>query len=129
VLPPERDLGRLLEAGRNSVREAVARLIADGILYIRPGVGTYVCGFVAEGSFELVRFVFRMMRGTPRAESLTREVLWLRRLVYVGAAELLVKDPPELEHARRAVHDIRWGNHFGYASRLCCVPRNTRCAT
>lgn len=41
-LPPERDLMERYEAGRNTVREAVQALVAQGILDVRPGRGTTV---------------------------------------------------------------------------------------
>lgn len=41
-LPSERQLGKQLKVGRTSVREAIRRLEAVGLLEVRQGLGTYV---------------------------------------------------------------------------------------
>jgi GntR family transcriptional regulator len=41
-LPPERDLAELAEVSRVTVRNAVAQLVADGVLEQRRGAGTFV---------------------------------------------------------------------------------------
>jgi GntR family transcriptional regulator len=41
-LPPERDLGALAEVSRVTVRQAVAELVAEGLLEQRRGAGTFV---------------------------------------------------------------------------------------
>ncbi|PWG61361.1 GntR family transcriptional regulator [Spiribacter halobius] len=41
-LPPERELARELDVGRRSVRDALARLEAEGIIWRKRGVGTVI---------------------------------------------------------------------------------------
>jgi GntR family transcriptional repressor for pyruvate dehydrogenase complex len=41
-LPPERDLSETLGLSRPTVREAIGRLVAEGVLQARRGSGTYV---------------------------------------------------------------------------------------
>jgi GntR family transcriptional regulator, transcriptional repressor for pyruvate dehydrogenase complex len=41
-LPPERELARILQVGRSSLREATATLVARGLLTVKRGHGVYV---------------------------------------------------------------------------------------
>ena len=41
-LPPERELARELKVGRRSVRDALSRLEAEGVVWRRSGVGTII---------------------------------------------------------------------------------------
>lgn len=41
-LPPERELGEQLQVSRMTVRQAVNYLVREGLLDVRPGVGTFI---------------------------------------------------------------------------------------
>ncbi|PPC77989.1 transcriptional regulator PdhR [Pokkaliibacter plantistimulans] len=47
-LPPERELAKQFEVSRPSLREAVQKLVAKGLLFSRQGGGTYVAEAVGE---------------------------------------------------------------------------------
>lgn len=50
-LPPERDLSETLGLSRPTVREAIGRLVAEGVLQSRRGSGTYVAPIDLEHVF------------------------------------------------------------------------------
>jgi DNA-binding FadR family transcriptional regulator len=52
-LPAERELARALSTSRNSVREAIARLTAVGMLTTLPQSGSYVADYRNQGSIDL----------------------------------------------------------------------------
>ncbi len=52
-LPTEKQLSALFGVSRAVVREAVARLRADGYVETRQGAGAYVCGQPGKASFRL----------------------------------------------------------------------------
>jgi GntR family transcriptional repressor for pyruvate dehydrogenase complex len=47
-LPPERDLARLLDVGRPTIREAIRTLSVIGLVEVRPGEGTFIVEHHAE---------------------------------------------------------------------------------
>jgi GntR family transcriptional repressor for pyruvate dehydrogenase complex len=50
LLPPERELVRMLGVSRDSVRNAIRTLELMGLLEPRQGIGTVVCGVAAKGN-------------------------------------------------------------------------------
>lgn len=58
-LPSEKDIASQMQVSRNAVREAVKALVAQGIIEIRPGLGTYVKNFSLEDL--LTSFVYNFL--------------------------------------------------------------------
>jgi GntR family transcriptional regulator len=56
ALPPERELGKMLELSRVTVRKAIAGLVADGLLQQRQGSGTYVSERIVKSFSQLTSF-------------------------------------------------------------------------
>ena len=46
-LPSERDLARVMDVSRSSLRDGIVKLEARGLLQVRPGTGTCVCDILA----------------------------------------------------------------------------------
>jgi GntR family transcriptional repressor for pyruvate dehydrogenase complex len=104
-LPNEQALGARLGVGRSTVREAVRRLLALGLLEIRRGRGTYVRSLDPRLLLDPRDFRDALNR------SMTLELLEVRYLVEPGAAALaairatpndvarLARDVERLEHA------------------------------
>lgn len=81
-LPPERQLAASLGVGRSAVREALAALDVLGIVYIRPGSGTYLRGSASELLPQTLSW------GLMIGEQRTRELIELRHGLEVEAARL-----------------------------------------
>lgn len=82
-LPTEMGLAAEFGVSRSVVREAVARLKADGLVESRQGAGMSVAARPGQGSFKLVP-------SAPNQQSLDH-IFELRALVEGGAAELAAK--------------------------------------
>jgi GntR family transcriptional repressor for pyruvate dehydrogenase complex len=80
-LPTEKQLSALFGVSRAVVREAVARLRADGYVETRQGAGAYVCGQPGKASF-------RLPAAVPDGPGDGAQIFELRLLVEAGAAEL-----------------------------------------
>jgi GntR family transcriptional regulator, transcriptional repressor for pyruvate dehydrogenase complex len=66
-LPPERDLSEALGVSRPTVREAIGRLVADGVLVARRGSGTYIAPVNLEHIFT-VRLALEPLAASLAAE-------------------------------------------------------------
>jgi GntR family transcriptional regulator, transcriptional repressor for pyruvate dehydrogenase complex len=66
-LPPERDLSEALGVSRPTVREAIGRLVADGVLVARRGSGTYIAPVDLEHIFT-VRLALEPLAASLAAE-------------------------------------------------------------
>jgi hypothetical protein len=115
-LPPEPQLARELGVGRSSIREAIARLIGEGLLYIVPGKGTRVEGWLWSGSFDLLRVVLQLKRGTPFAKNLVADVLLLRRALYAHIVDTSL-DQLNLEFVGAEILGMRLGGRLGLSWR------------
>ncbi len=91
-LPTEKQLSEAFGVSRAVVREAVARLKADGYVETRQGAGAYVAAQPGGASF-------RLGRGDGFDADGVRQIFELRLLVEVGAAELAAR--------RRTDEDLR----------------------
>lgn len=56
ALPGERDLAKLLDVSRVTVRNAIAGLVADGLLVQRQGAGTFVAERIVKSFSQLTSF-------------------------------------------------------------------------
>lgn len=73
-LPPERELCEQLGVSRMTVRQAVNYLVGEGLLDVRPGVGTFVAQpKLTYDALHLLGFSEEMERGGSRAESIVLE--------------------------------------------------------
>ena len=108
-LPPEKALAESLGVSRPIVREALARLKADGRIDTRQGAGAFVADRNKIAAFRFARSP-GTTAGTPVDETLAadlaeREMLELRQIVESGAAELaaLRRNDADISAIRAAV--------------------------
>ena len=102
-LPTETELMELLDASRNSVREALKALQAMGIVEIRHGFGTYVGPMSMAPMTEGLSF--RTVAGHYRGEDSLLQLLELREAIETGLVARLIGErgtaraavPAELE--------------------------------
>jgi GntR family transcriptional regulator, transcriptional repressor for pyruvate dehydrogenase complex len=96
-LPPEQQLAVAFGVSRAVVREAVARLKADGSIETRQGAGAFVPARPGAASFRAV------LGGAAREE--LRHLMELRAIVEVAAAELAAQrhTKDDLQTIRRAL--------------------------
>jgi GntR family transcriptional repressor for pyruvate dehydrogenase complex len=97
-LPTERQLGVSVGVSRAVVREALARLKADGFVESRQGSGAFVSARPGHASFRLVAPPYR-------ARQDLRQIFELRRITEVAAAELAARrrTPTDLRAMRTEV--------------------------
>lgn len=97
-LPSERELSEQFGISRMTVRQALAYLIQDGVLVVRPGVGT----FVAEpkllyNTYHLLGFTEEMIRQGENAsskileQSLVIPPAYVARGLGLGAKQMVIK--------------------------------------
>ncbi len=100
-LPPEQHLAQALGVSRAVVREAVARLKADGSVETRQGAGAFVTARPGGGSF-------RVILGGPARDEM-RHLMELRAIVEVAAAELAARrhTRDDLQAMRRTLEAMR----------------------
>ena len=93
-LPPEKALAESLGVSRPIVREALARLKADGRIESRQGSGAFVAERNKIAAFRFAESRSVNSNGNPTAQeadhndAAEREMLELRQIVESGAAEL-----------------------------------------
>lgn len=61
-LPPERELVKYFQASRVSIREALKRIEASGLLKIKPGSGVFVCEVSSKPISDSLSSILRMQR-------------------------------------------------------------------
>jgi GntR family transcriptional regulator len=114
AIPSERDLSDLIGASRVTVRKAIDRLIAEGLLFRRQGSGTFVSSQIeAEGSY-LTGFTedaglrgdkpetIWMMKSLAEAsgeEALMLELASGEQVIRLGRVRLANGEPLAIEHA------------------------------
>lgn len=84
-LPTERGLTEMFGVGRNTVREAVQVLVAQGVLDVRPGRGTTVRALASTDAIDAATFAALL------ADRAVDDLYNFRRLVEVEAAGLAAK--------------------------------------
>lgn len=102
-LPPERQLSTSLGVGRSAVREALAALDILGIVYTRPGSGTYLRGRASELLPETLSW------GLMLSAERTRDLVDIRHVLEVQAARLAADrvTPEEIVRLRECVETMR----------------------
>lgn len=98
-LPPERELAEALEVGRSSLREALAGLVALGILKVGAGKGYQIASLAAQP----------IALPTGLSEAQITELFEARRVLETGIAELACLRATEEDFAalRRCLESIR----------------------
>ena len=84
ALPPERELGELFQAGRNTVREALQILKAYGIVEVRPKIGAVL----SDRHEDAVRKLFAFQNDVSPASFM--DVQGYRRIVEVGIGDHII---------------------------------------
>ena len=74
-LPPERELVGYFQASRVSVREAVKRLEASGLLMIKPGSGSFVAEISSKAISESLSSILRIQKTSVNAITEARLIL------------------------------------------------------
>ncbi len=78
-LPAERDIALEMGVNRLTLRQAFARLAAQGLIRVRQGDGTRATDFRRHGTLEVLLDLLGSVRGSPRVLTVARDVLELRR--------------------------------------------------
>jgi DNA-binding FadR family transcriptional regulator len=101
-LPAESDLATSLQCGRSTVREALGRLAAMGVVRSRRGSGAMVLDFRREGTPALLPFYVLAGRFDRPAGVLARELLGVRTLLAAQAVRLAARyaEPEAIAEAR-----------------------------
>ncbi len=86
-LPPERQLAPRFGTNRNTLREAIRSLEAQGLVVARQGDGVRVRDFRTDGELSLLPDIIRVSTGDER-NRLVADVLTMRRKMAVEVARL-----------------------------------------
>jgi DNA-binding FadR family transcriptional regulator len=102
-LPTESELCQNLGAGRNSVREAIKKLEAYGVVYIKRAEGTFVCENYNQNMLDpmLYNIILRKNNWSDFVD--------MRRTIDIGTLYVVmrkIKDGSELEPVRRALKEL-----------------------
>lgn len=94
-LPPERDLAEQLGVNRGTLRGALARLRAAGLLEVRQGSGAVVQDFAAHGGPDLLPGLAELARQEGALPELCGELLRLRRHLAGAVLERIAEVRPD----------------------------------
>lgn len=104
-LPAERDLAARFGIHRASVRTALARLTASGLVVARQGSGYEVQPWRRSGGPDLLRDLLALASGEA-LEDAAADLLRVRRALASVALETLAGDPPDAEARARIAQAI-----------------------
>ncbi len=116
-LPPERALADTFKVNRVTVRGALGRLVAEGLLAVRQGSGYVVQDFLRECGPDLVLALARSASAKQQAD-IARDLLEVRRGVARAVLERLVKRKPPKQavaRVRRAIDGLEAAAREGAA--------------
>jgi len=110
-LPPERELAPAFGTNRNTLREAIRSLEAQGLVTVRQGDGVRVADFRTRGALSLLPDLLRISEGEER-KRLVRDVLTMRRRMAVEVAGLAAEraTPGAVARMRELVEQQRQHN-------------------
>ena len=94
-LPAEVDLAAELGCGRSTIREALGRLAAVGVVASRRGSGAFVRDWRREGTPALLPFYLPQIALGDEGPRLLTELLGMRRLLAREAVRLAVRYAPD----------------------------------
>ncbi|MBM4358671.1 MAG: FadR family transcriptional regulator [Deltaproteobacteria bacterium] len=103
-LPPERTLADTLGVNRTTLRSALTRLAAAGLVVPRQGDGCIVRDFRETGGLELVAALLGRARTRADRLAIARDLLAVRRAIASVVLERLVAKPPA-RSARQVVSE------------------------
>lgn len=86
-LPPERSLAPRFGTNRNTLREAIRSLEAQGLVTVRQGDGVRVADFRQTGELSLLPVLLRIATGAERNQ-MVQDVLLMRRRMATDVARL-----------------------------------------
>ncbi len=86
-LPPERQLAPRFGTNRNTLREAIRSLEAQGLVTVRQGDGVRVADFRNHGQLSLLPDMLKVASRAERNDML-RDLLWMRRRMAVEVARM-----------------------------------------
>jgi GntR family transcriptional repressor for pyruvate dehydrogenase complex len=93
VLPPERKLADMFRLNRLTIRSALSRLAARGLLTVRQGSGYRVEDFREKGGPDLLNGLFDLAMTTPERLSMIGDLLRIRRCVARAILETVASKP------------------------------------
>ncbi len=93
-LPTENELAESLGVGRNSVREAIKMLSSFGVIEVKMGAGTYIAESMNGSILQPLMLSLAFEQGT------SKELVELRLMIEIGAAELAIDEASDEEIAR-----------------------------
>lgn len=105
-LPSERDLAAQFAVNRSSVREAMLRLEAQGLVEVRHGGGTRVTDFLTTAGLSILPFL--IAPGGRLDPEMVRDLMDLRRtlLGFTGARAAVRATAEQCDHLAQLVDDI-----------------------
>lgn len=98
-LPPERSLAPRFGTNRNTLREAIRSLEAQGLVVARQGDGVRVADFRTSGELSLLPDLLRVSSGTER-NKMVEDVLLMRRRMAADVARLAAERGNEEQVSR-----------------------------
>jgi len=101
-LPPERDLARLFDVGRPTVREAMRILNAIGLIEVRPGSGTFLVN--SHGDFLAKAFSWTVLLDPQTAREVVETRVAIESELAALAAERATED--EISLLRDLLHQM-----------------------
>jgi GntR family transcriptional repressor for pyruvate dehydrogenase complex len=102
-LPPERALAERFAVNRVTLRSALARVAAAGLLEVRQGRGYTVRDFRRVGGPDLLVGLAQLARGESRLAAVAADLLLVRRSLARAVVARLLEERPELGEIRAAV--------------------------
>lgn len=104
-LPPERTLAESFGVNRVTVRSALTRLLATGLVSVRQGSGYVVRDFTTDGGPELVPGIIELALGTEKLKDVLGDLLFVRRHMARALLERLfeVASEADLAHVDAAI--------------------------
>ncbi len=93
-LPPERRLAEQFGVNRVTVRSALGRLVAAGLVRARQGSGYTVRDFIEHGGPDLIPEMFALASTRAEEVEVVRDLLLVRRHLAGAVLARLAEDPP-----------------------------------
>lgn len=103
-LPPERELAPRFGTNRNTLREAIRSLEAQGLVVARQGDGVRVADFRNNGELSLLPDLLRIAEGEERKQ-MVGDILLMRRRMAVEVAQVAAEraSPEDVERLREII--------------------------
>lgn len=108
MLPPERELAQMFGVSRGSVRDAIRRLEAVGLVQPRQGAGTVVCEpaeSVANPLANVLLHKRRMITELLDVRKIIEPALAARAAIHAGAAQIAILDQILQRHREKHERD------------------------